>query len=315
MPLIEHNGRDFGYVIWWRRNGSNSAGTSYTILKPEIYYHVVPTQQPTYTAYEIYVKSKNTAGDCSEPPKVVIGWSGEDEPLVAPNDVSVDMESITGKTATLTWTHVDTDPARIRGYFRGYRIQFWRDLDGPETMREYDLIMNETSSYPRPRPGVRSKRDIEEQVIDQQDEEVVTHTLENLPAFSDVTVQIRVLNKYYAGLPGQQVQFVTKEGKPGPPATFDVLAVGATHFELLWRKPIEPNGILVGYNMSYQAILGLNLNRLQYRDPITDPDIMRERLTGLLPDMHYRIYLSAVTRVGKGEPIFIDVKTSHAGRM
>lgn len=33
----------------------------------------------------------------------------------------------------------------------------------------------------------------------------------------------------------------------------DVVVRGSTHFELKWDPPYEPNGILIGYNMSYQT--------------------------------------------------------------
>lgn len=41
--------------------------------------------------------------------------------------------------------------------------------------------------------------------------------------------------------------------EPGPPVTFDVTARGSTHFDLTWRKPLEPNGILTAYHISYQT--------------------------------------------------------------
>ena len=65
-----------------------------------------------------------------------------------------------------------------------------------------------------------------------------------------------MLNKYYAGPPSAALTITTKEGEPGPPAAFDVLARGPTHLDLIWEKPLEPNGILVGYNISYQSITG-----------------------------------------------------------
>lgn len=126
--------------------------------------------------------------------------------------------------------------------------------------------------------------------------------------------QIRVLNKYYTGPPSSVLNFRTFEGEPGPPAMLNVVIRGSTHFELEWEEPYELNGILVGYNISYQTITGLNLGRLQYRESISDPTIKRERLTGLLPDTFYRVYVSAASQRGKGEPIFVDLKTNPAGR-
>ena len=64
---------------------------------------------------------------------------------------------------------------------------------------------------------------------------------------------MRVLNKYYAGPASEPLEFKTDEGVPGPPAMFDVINRGSTHFELQLEAPYEPNGNLVGYNISYQT--------------------------------------------------------------
>ncbi len=61
------------------------------------------------------------------------------------------------------------------------------------------------------------------------------------------------------------------------------------------------------------TVIGLNLGRLQYRDPITDPESTRARLTGLQPETAYRVFLQAKTSVGLGEPIFLDAVTTTAG--
>ncbi len=59
--------------------------------------------------------------------------------------------------------------------------------------------------------------------------------------------------------------------EPGPPHTFETIVRGATHFELKWTPPREPNGILIGYQISYQtsksacvtAFLSISLNVLR----------------------------------------------------
>ena len=125
---------------------------------------------------------------------------------------------------------------------------------------------------------------------------------------------MRVLNKYYAGPPSNPVTFRTEEGFPGPPAMFTVRVVGATHLELLWEEPHETNGVLIGYNISYQTLTGLSMGQLQYRLAEVDPDATRARLTGLLPLTMHRVFLYAVTKKGAGDPIFLDMKTAPAGR-
>ena len=44
-------------------------------------------------------------------------------PLVHPTNVQVNSDSVTGTSATITWTHVDTSPSSILGFFRGYRVR------------------------------------------------------------------------------------------------------------------------------------------------------------------------------------------------
>lgn len=40
---------------------------------------------------------------------------------------------------------------------------------------------------------------------------------------------------------------------PGPPKSLDVSVIGSTHFMMQWVEPDDPNGVIVGYHMSYQS--------------------------------------------------------------
>lgn len=65
---------------------------------------------------------------------------------------------------------------------------------------------------------------------------------------------------------------------------------------------------------SFCSVIGLNLGRLQYREILNDPEVLDAKLTGLLPETNYRVYLAAATSQGKGEPIFLDAFTAPPGR-
>ena len=73
--------------------------------------------------YIITVKAINAKGDSTDLLTPVIGYSGEDTPLVTPNDVSYDPYTLKSTQVDLIWTQVDLSPSSIRGFFRGYRIQ------------------------------------------------------------------------------------------------------------------------------------------------------------------------------------------------
>jgi uncharacterized protein YneF (UPF0154 family) len=199
-------------------------------------------------------------------------------------------------------------PSQVRGFFRGYRIQFAKSGDDWNNglFREQDVIVNESLIYPRPRMKRQAQIPFDNRTMTQV-------TVSNLPPNSSVTIQIRVLTKYYAGPASTPIQVVTPEGLPGPPKSLTVAVVGATHLMLEWTPPDEPNGEIIGYKFTFQSITNLNLGRLQYRDMTPGPDVNSERLTGLNPNTTYRVFLSAVTNVGSGDPIFIDVTTSLSG--
>ena len=86
------------------------------------------------------------------------------------------------------------------------QIQF-SDASVPwgENIREQDEIVNEPPYYPRPR-------------IKRQTDEVVIR-LRHLPPNSQVVVQVRILNKYYAGPPSAQITFQTLEGSKSAATT------------------------------------------------------------------------------------------------
>ncbi len=51
---------------------------------------------------------------------------------------------------------------------------------------------------------------------------------------------------------------------------FEVTAKGSTHLDLRWHKPLEPNGVLTGYHISYQTsehILSPNTTEFLSKDP------------------------------------------------
>lgn len=316
MPRIEQNAPDFKYVVTWESinttTASRIAGTI-TIQTSDAWHYVVPDRNMgIYKPYRITVKANNAKGDSSANLLAVVGYSGEDIPLDRPTGVTYDPNTLTSSSVVLTWTQVDMSSDRIRGFFRGYRIQFARtNEDWASDMREVDYIMKEVAQYPRPRIMKRQVSAGGPNVTATGLE--VRYTLHDIPPYSDIKLVIRVLNKYYAGPPSDPITFRVPEGMPGPPATVTVAITESTHLILTWEAPNEPNGVILGYNISYQALSGLNLGRLQYREAVAGSDTLQARLTGLTPNTTYRVYLAAATIAGTGEPIFIDQTTAPVG--
>lgn len=318
MPKIEQNGPDFKYVVTYQRvDLENAVEHVANVQNPEAWHYVVPDRNlGIFKPFRITVKANSARGDSTADLNAVIGYSGEDVPLVRPVTVMVDVDSIRSTSARLFWRKVDLSPDKVRGFFRGYRMQFAKE--GPDWnnqyFRELDRIVNESALYPRPRMKRQVLYDDNTTVTIAYDNRTMDAvTVVGLPPSSTVMIQVRVLTKYFVGPASDPVRVTTPEGVPGPPKSLSVAVIGATHFMMEWLPPDEPNGHIIGYHFSYQSITNLNLGRLQYRDITDDPDARVERVTGLNPNTTYRVYLRAATSVGTGEPIFVDATTELSG--
>ncbi|CAH1783792.1 unnamed protein product [Owenia fusiformis] len=300
MPKIEQNALGFHYVVYWKRaDDPDALEYNERIDQPERNYLRVDNQ-PVYVPYDIRVRSWNAEGSSEVEPTVVTGYSGEAEPLVAPQNFNYDESTLTATECTFTWDQVDTSPSQIRGYFRGYRIQYWAQKDGPQEMREEDIILIDT----RWSDGRRKKRQLPS---------TVSYRVKHLPQYQEVIARVLVLNKRYAGPTSAELSFRTREGVPGPVSSFELLAVGQNHFDLKWGRPIQNNGILTGYQLAFQKIKGLNLDVLQERPPIMNASATEGRLNGLQASTDYRVYLWGITQKGRGEEYFMDLRTSDPG--
>jgi len=317
MPKLEWNDPSFYYSISYiRADQPNQPVISIQIFEPLQWHYVAPEKFSTpYIPFNISVSAANSQGSAIVPSTWLLGRSGEDTPLVAPNDVHLLNDTAGSTTATLVWSHIDDSPDSIRGFFRGYRIQYGRTTTWPNGVIEEDYILQAPAMYPRPRVtrllqfnARRKRRSLPAKG------EPVQYTITHLPPNSEVMVQVRVLSKYYAGPPSNQLTFLTQEGVPGPPATFDILSRAATYLDVYWNPPFESNGVLTGYTVSYQAITGLNLGGLQYANEITNATLTSSRITGLKPNTSYRVYIAASTGAGLGDTNFLDSRTLTADR-
>lgn len=81
---------------------------------------------------------------------------------------------------------------------------------------------------------------------------------------------------------------------------------------LEWSRPKEPNGIIIGYEISFKETHGLHSGHFHSLQ-LNDPSQTRALLDGLTPNRQYRIYVRALTKAGKGEQYFIEATTAEQG--
>uniref|UniRef100_A0A4W4G2Y7 Neural cell adhesion molecule L1 n=1 Tax=Electrophorus electricus TaxID=8005 RepID=A0A4W4G2Y7_ELEEL len=177
--------------------------------------HVVSDTE-TYVPYEIKIHAVNDFGRGPES-SMVIGYSGEDRPSAAPAELRVTKADST--KVNLHW--VSVDPTSIHGEFKEYRVSSYS--------RHHSLHL------------VKSN------------ETLNTGVLTELIPYSKYKMYMVVANNKFEGPHSNIVEFQTKEGVPGVPKFFRIVQRNTDTIHLEWDKPLEPNGILIGYTLQYRT--------------------------------------------------------------
>ncbi|XP_055914069.1 neuroglian-like [Eupeodes corollae] len=281
MPEIEHSGPNLHYRVFWKREVPDSEWESKEILDWQESKAVIE-DQPTFVKYLVKVLAINDRGESRTPASEVIGYSGEDRPLLAPKNFK--MLELEGSTAAyLKWDPVSSES--LRGHFEGYKLKTWTSNEGEESFREVKV---------------------------QNDKNEVLFTM--LKPYSKNFVQLCAYNSRFDG-PSTLISFDTPEGLPSHVENLQVYVLSATDMLIKWDKPLEPNGRLTGYRVYYEEIRGSYVgDRQEMHGRINDPEVTIARLGLLRPDTKYRISVSATTNMGEGREYFIEKKTLRLDR-
>uniref|UniRef100_A0A674NNU1 Neural cell adhesion molecule L1 n=1 Tax=Takifugu rubripes TaxID=31033 RepID=A0A674NNU1_TAKRU len=224
-PLLdlERNGANLIYSLWWRRKDMSEDWNNVTTAGNK---HMVHSTE-TYVPYEIKIQAGNEFGS-GPVSNVVVGYSGEDTPTTAPTDLRV--SKVDSTKAYIHWKPVDLKS--VQGEFKEYRLYYWRDaslVPGLEVSKEKQIKgFYSTVSEP-------------------------SSLLSELLPFSKYKMFMVVANTRYEGPASNTVEFTTKEGVPDIPRLFTINWKNLDTIQLKWGKPLEPNGILIGYQLKYQT--------------------------------------------------------------
>ncbi|KAM6947818.1 neurofascin homolog (chicken) a isoform 2-T2 [Lycodopsis pacificus] len=270
-PLLdlERNGPTLRYSVWWRQKDLGEGWSNMSTIWSK---HVVYNTE-TYVPYEIKVQARNEFGQGPES-NVVVGYSGEDKPTDAPTDLRV--SKVDSTKANLHWKPVDL--SSVQGEFKEYRLYYWR---------ESSLVPGLVVSKEKKTKGFYS-------IVAEP-----SGILSDLVPYSKYKMFLVVANNLFEGPPSNTVEVTTKEGVPDSPKFFTINRRTFDTIHLEWDKPLEPNGILIGYQLKYQTVNGSRVGRAQLE---TLPPNVTE-FTLRLPDRstRFKFYLSAFTQVGAGE--------------
>uniref|UniRef100_A0AAR2JY97 Neural cell adhesion molecule L1-like protein n=1 Tax=Pygocentrus nattereri TaxID=42514 RepID=A0AAR2JY97_PYGNA len=278
---IEHNGPGLEYKLSYRQLGVEDTWTEHTMER----HLFVVKDTPTFVPYEIKIQARNHLGWAPEP-RVVTGYSGEDLPLAAPEDVSVVVLNST--LLRVSWSPIPQ--AQLRGHLGGYSVHWWRTrslLTSKEVPAEKQFLTL---------TGNRS------------------HTMvPGLKPFSEYRLTVNVFNRRGNGPSSSPLTFTTPQGVPERPPILRATNPQGDSITLVWAPPLEANGILTGYRLQYQLINETMEVDEAHTVNISGPDTTQLVLPNLKLHSQYQFYLSACTVVGCGPAVSEEEGTVRDG--
>jgi receptor-type tyrosine-protein phosphatase zeta len=297
MPATEHNGPGFHYRVGYRlmRGGGTML---YAIVEDADRGELVVFDQRENQKYEITVQAVNDVGEApilSSERKM--GFSGEGKPTVVPQNLRLIESTLNSTSANFTWNSVDTSFEKIKGFFRGYQLQYWRKVGNSRELRKTDIVLGEPfDPCPvLPWEPVRRRR---RQSRSSGGGGLVNGAVVDLWPYSEITAGVLVLNNGNEGALSDTITFTTPEGVPEMVGSLEVIETGSSHLTIQWSPPVNHNGVLLSYVIQYKVgppnVGGLKTMLLN------DITITSQRILGLEANTNYVISVSATTRIGIG---------------
>ncbi|XP_040894027.1 neuronal cell adhesion molecule-like isoform X2 [Toxotes jaculatrix] len=268
---FQSNGPGLHYKVMWRQKAVDTEWNTVTVANNSKF---VVSGTPTFVPYEIKVQAANSHGEGPDP-AIAHGYSGEDLPVAAPENVQAVVLN-----STLAEVHWDPVPHKlIRGHLKGYKVYYWKERSlhkhNPHHME--NLILTFSGNH--------------------------THgMLPGLHPFSVYSFNVRVYNGKGEGPPSPTQQFETPEGVPGAPTSLMVTNSNLDSLTLEWSPPHDRNGRITGYTLRYQPVN--NSNEL---GPVEELALLANETSVTLPNLkystRYKFYLNAKTVSGAGPAI------------
>ncbi|XP_060932056.1 neuronal cell adhesion molecule-like isoform X11 [Limanda limanda] len=274
---LQSNGPGLRYRVMWRQKAVESDWSTVTVSNNSRF---VVSGTPTFVPYELKVQAVNDHGVGPEP-DIAHGYSGEDLPVAAPENVQLVVLN-----STLAEVHWDPVPHKlIRGHLKGYKVYYWKERSlhkhNPFHMEKLILMFSGNHSHGMV-PG--------------------------LHPFSLYSFNVRVYNGKGEGPVSPTQQFETPEGVPGAPTSLIVTNSNLDTLTLEWSPPHDRKGRITGYTLKYQPVN--NSNEL---GPVEELALLANETSVTLPNLkystRYKFYLNAKTVKGEGPVISQEAVT------
>ncbi|XP_033119268.1 protein sidekick-2-like isoform X2 [Anneissia japonica] len=275
VPLLDEqwNGIALGYKILWREASDNtSAPSEYNLPDPYAREGFINDLQE-WTAYTVKVLAYNKIGNGPESPSQTQRTS-DTVPSAGPVDVGA--VALNSSSILVSWGEVP--PTEHNGLILGFKVL-------------YQETSNAANFYIMDVPGYDNR----------------FVQLNNLRGYTEYSIQVLAYTRIGDGTPSNAIVESTIEDVPGPPSNvlFPVVTINSVRVE--WDPPLEPNGIILGYEVGY---------RLQSADDfeIVNMDVgMRKYYNkdNLTANQMYLFTVTAKTGLGLGTPAEVLVYTTN----
>ncbi|XP_054865944.1 protein sidekick-1 isoform X2 [Amphiprion ocellaris] len=217
-----------------------------------------------WTQYQVQIQAFNSIGP-GPWSHTVAARTAESVPSGSP--VNVSAEAVSSSRILLTWSALPQ--AHKNGVILGYKVLYsQKDSEDP--------------------PSVQVS----------EGEGSVSLLLGWLQKYKVYELQVLAFTQIGDGPPSNPILTRTKEDVPGPPVRMVFPEVRLSSVRVVWQPPAFPNGIILGYQISY---------RLDSRDPQrwttveVGSNARQFTVTGLAAEQTYVFRLTARTAVGWGE--------------
>ncbi|XP_070712624.1 protein sidekick-1-like [Pempheris klunzingeri] len=217
-----------------------------------------------WTHYQVQIQAYNSIGP-GPWSNTVAAHTAESVPSGSPLNVTA--EAVSSTRILLTWSALPL--AQKNGVILGYKVLYSeKDSEGP--------------------PSVQVA----------EGEGSMSLLLGVLQKYTVYVLQVLAYTRMGDGPPSNPILLRTKEDVPGPTVRMVFPEVRLSSVRVVWQPPMNPNGIILGYQISY---------RLDSRDPArwttveVGSNARQFTVTGLSPEQTYVFRLTARTAVGWGE--------------
>ncbi|NXW78848.1 SDK1 protein, partial [Hirundo rustica] len=263
-PESEHNGVLHGYILRYRLAGLPGEYQYKNITGAEINYCLVK-DLIIWTQYEIQVASYNGAGlGAFSRPVTEYTLQGA-VPTAPPQNVQV--EAVNSTTIQFFW---NPPPQQfINGINQGYKLLAW-PVDAPESVTVVTIAPDFH--------GVHSG------------------CITNLKKFTAYYTSVLCFTTPGDGPRSPPQLLRTLEDKPGAVGHLSFTEILDTSLKVSWQEPVEKNGIITGYQISWE-VYGRNESRLARA---LSNSTLEYKITGLASLTTYTIEVAAVTAQGSG---------------